>query len=156
MVVEEGGEAHTIKLRQQCYNEQLVQQGKPRLKLWQWKGAVEKKAHRGRIWKVMGNEQLTQGMWKYFTLARAEVRKILADASLENKKVFKASGSRNLFSESFWSKSQEMRILGIDGTRRRQHQKEEALQLVVCCVWRQVRMESAQQDTGGAARCQYQ
>ena len=49
--------AHTISLCRQCYNEQLVQQGKPRLKLWQWKGVVEKRAHRGKIWKVMGSEQ---------------------------------------------------------------------------------------------------
>ena len=43
VVVEEGGEAHTINLRQQCYNEQFVQQGKPRLEMWQWIGVVEKK-----------------------------------------------------------------------------------------------------------------
>ena len=48
MVVEEGGEAHTINLCQQCYNEQLVQQGEPRLIVWQWKGAVEKKASASR------------------------------------------------------------------------------------------------------------
>ena len=46
MVVEEGGEARTINLCQQCYNENLVQQGKQPLKLWQWKGVAEKKAHR--------------------------------------------------------------------------------------------------------------
>ena len=55
MVVEEGGEAHTIKKCQQCYNEKLAQQGKQPLKLWQWRGVVEKKAHRGGIWKAMGN-----------------------------------------------------------------------------------------------------
>ena len=37
MVVEEGGEAHTINPCQQCNNELLVQQGKPRPKLWQRK-----------------------------------------------------------------------------------------------------------------------
>ena len=36
MVVEEGGEAHTTNLCQQCYNEKLAQQGKQPLKLWQW------------------------------------------------------------------------------------------------------------------------
>ena len=61
MVVEEGGAAHTINLCQQCCNEKLVQQGKPRLKLWQWNGVVEKKVHRGRIWNVMGNEQFVRG-----------------------------------------------------------------------------------------------
>ena len=39
VVVEEGGEAHTINLCQRCYNgsykEQMVQQGRPRLKSWQ-------------------------------------------------------------------------------------------------------------------------
>ena len=32
---------------------------------------------------MMGNEQFLRGMWEYFTLARAEVRKTLADASRE-------------------------------------------------------------------------
>ena len=81
MFIEEGGEAHTVNLCQQCYKEQLVQEGKPRLKLWQWKGVVEKKAHRGIILKVMRNEQIIRGLWEYCTLERAEVRKILADAS---------------------------------------------------------------------------
>ena len=53
MVVQEGGEVHTFNLCQQCHKEKLVEQGKPRLKLWHWKGIAEKKAHRGRIWKVM-------------------------------------------------------------------------------------------------------
>ena len=70
MVVEEGGEARTINFCQQCCNEQLVQQGKLRLKVWQWKG-------------VMGFEQFTRGMWEYFTLERTGARKILADASRE-------------------------------------------------------------------------
>ena len=34
MVLEEGGEAHTINLCEQCYSEQFVQQGKPRPKMW--------------------------------------------------------------------------------------------------------------------------
>ena len=46
VVVEEGGEAPTVNLRQQCHNEQMVQQGKPRLNSWQWRAVVEKKAHR--------------------------------------------------------------------------------------------------------------
>ena len=46
----------------------LVQQGKQTPKLWQWKGVVEMKAHRGRLWKVFGSEQYLRGMWKYSTL----------------------------------------------------------------------------------------
>ena len=60
VVVDEGGEVHTINLRQQCYNEQMVQQGKPRLKSWQWRAVAERKVHRGRIWKAMENEQFIQ------------------------------------------------------------------------------------------------
>ena len=54
MVVEEGCEAHTINLCQKRYNEQLVQQGKLRLKLWYWRGVVEK----GASWKA------TEGIWE--------------------------------------------------------------------------------------------
>ena len=57
VVVEEGGEAHTINLCLQCYIEQMVQQGTQPLKLWQWKEVVEKMAHRGRLSKVFGSEQ---------------------------------------------------------------------------------------------------
>ena len=37
IIDEEGGEAHTIILCQQGYNEKLAQQGKQPLKLWQWR-----------------------------------------------------------------------------------------------------------------------
>ena len=47
MVIEEGGEAHTIILRQQCYNEKLAQQGKQPLKLWQWRRVVGNKDMEG-------------------------------------------------------------------------------------------------------------
>ena len=79
----EGGEAHTVNLCQQCYNEKMVQQGKPRLNSWQWRAVVEKKAHRGRMWKIMGSEQCINGMWEYFTLKRAEAMKIREDAARE-------------------------------------------------------------------------
>ena len=70
------------------------------LKLWQWKGVVDKKAHRGMLWKVFGSEQFLRGMWEYFTLER----KIPADAVQENKKESKVSGNRSLFSKKFWNK----------------------------------------------------
>ena len=70
VVVEEGGEAHTVNLCQQCCNEQMVQQGKPRLNSRQWRAVVENKAHRGRIMKIMGGEHIVDGMWEYFTLKK--------------------------------------------------------------------------------------
>ena len=41
---------------------------------------MEKKAHRGKMLKIMGNEQFIRGMCEYFTLRRAEAKKILEDA----------------------------------------------------------------------------
>ena len=61
------------------------------------------------------------------------VRRVIAPASLPALQQFPFGGRH---------------LVGIDGTRTRQEQEEEALQLVVCGMWRQVRMESAQQDTG--------
>ena len=36
------------------------------LKNWQWYAVVEKKAHRGRLWRVLVKDQYIQGMWEYF------------------------------------------------------------------------------------------
>ena len=83
VVVEDGGEARTVNLCQQCCNERRVQQGEPRMNSWQWRAVVEKKAHRGRIWRIMGNEQFTRGMWEYLTLKRAEAKRIRDDAARE-------------------------------------------------------------------------
>ena len=51
-----------MNLCQQCFNERRAQQGEPRLNSWQWRAVVENKAHRGRIWRIMGNEQVTRGV----------------------------------------------------------------------------------------------
>ena len=63
MVIDEGGEAHTINLCQQCYNEKRVHQGKQPLKWKEWKEVVEKKAHRGWLWKIFGSDPFLRGMW---------------------------------------------------------------------------------------------
>ena len=34
--------AHTVNLCQQCFSELILQQGKPRLYSWQWRGSREK------------------------------------------------------------------------------------------------------------------
>ena len=76
VVVDDGVEAHTINLCQQCYNERLTAKGLQPLKSWQWKAVVEKKAHRGRLWTMLGDDQFTQGMWEYFCLERVKVKKV--------------------------------------------------------------------------------
>ena len=232
MVVEEGAEAHTSNL---CHNEQMVQQGTPRLNAWQWRAVVEQRAHRGRMWKIVGKEPFLmdcgstslskmagatkipedparerqegiQGQWQqespfreYLEQVRGHVekgcgaqmmRKIFSQLGEESRK-----GCREKEESSEWTleKIREacekvareevgrlgivQEILrkvrtswggslrqsvereespcrtsarnatvspwrtasgGIDGTRRRQQQDEEALQLVVRGVWRQM------------------
>ena len=44
---------------------------------------MEKKAHRGKMWKIVGIQYAIRGMWEYFTLKRAEAMKILEDAARE-------------------------------------------------------------------------
>ena len=44
---------------------------------------MEKKAHRRRIWSVMGGEHFIRGMWEYFTLKRAVAKRIRDDAARE-------------------------------------------------------------------------
>ena len=66
VVVEDCEEVHTVNLCQQCYNESLTAKGLALLKNWQWKAVVEKKAHHGRLWRMLGEDQYTQGMWGIF------------------------------------------------------------------------------------------
>ena len=83
IVVDDVKESCTVNLCQQCYNEKLTAQGLAPLKSWQWKAVVEKTAHRGRLWRMLGKYQLKQGMSKYFSLARAKVNNFLKDAEKE-------------------------------------------------------------------------
>ena len=43
----------------------------------------EKKAHRGRLWEMLGMYQSLQGMWEYFSFFRAKAKKRLQDAKKE-------------------------------------------------------------------------
>ena len=54
VVIKEGEVSYTANLCQQCYNERLTAKGLAPLKNWQWKAVVEKKAHRGRLWRMLG------------------------------------------------------------------------------------------------------
>ena len=78
-MVEDGKEAHRVNLCQQCYNEKLTAQGLAPLKSWQWKAVVEKKAHRGRLWRMLRK----QGMWEYFSFERVNANKFMKDAEKE-------------------------------------------------------------------------
>ena len=75
VVVDDGKEAYTVNLCQQCHNESLTVKGLALLKNWQWKAVVEKKAHRGRLWRTLGKDQSIQGMCEYFSLERVKAKK---------------------------------------------------------------------------------
>ena len=44
---------------------------------------VELKAHRGKVWKMLGKDQFEQKMWEYFSLDRVKTKKFLEDAKKE-------------------------------------------------------------------------
>ena len=96
VVVQEGEESHTTnvcqkcwndslhdqKKRQKCYNDSLRQKEKT-LTNWQWREFAGQKAHRGRLWKMMGKEQYVREMCEYFRQARARVKKFPEEAEEE-------------------------------------------------------------------------
>ena len=64
VVVDDGEEAHTINLCQQCYNESLVARGDKPLTKWQWYTFVEK------------TEQNIREMWEYCCHERDRVKEV--------------------------------------------------------------------------------
>ena len=56
VVIDEGEEAFTTNVFQQCYNESPVAKGEKQLTRWQWYKLVEKKTHLGGLWKMTGKE----------------------------------------------------------------------------------------------------
>ena len=70
----------SVKLCQQCYNEGLTAQGLAPLKNWQWKAVVEKKAHLGRLCRILKKDQCIQGMWEYLSFGKAKAKRLLGGA----------------------------------------------------------------------------
>ena len=81
MVLDEGDEAYMTNLCQKCFNKHLQAKGEKPLTNVQWREVVEKKAYRGRMWKMMGREPYLRGMWEYFLQERSRVKRFreLAD-----------------------------------------------------------------------------
>ena len=71
---------HTVNLCQQCHNESLTAKSLVPLQNWQWYAIVEKKAHRGRLWRMLGKDQYIKGMWEYFSLERVTAKQFRKDA----------------------------------------------------------------------------
>ena len=86
---DEGEQARTINLCQQCNIESLTAQGQVPLKSWQWKTMVEQKAHGGKLWKMLGKDQFFFFFKRCgnFCLERVKAKKFLEDAKQEKQEV---------------------------------------------------------------------
>ena len=80
-----------------CCNERRVQQGEQPVKAAQWRGKMEQKTSRGKLWVAFGMEQFTRGMWQHFTVKRAWSKAVLADAEKEKQEGTQVSGCSNRF-----------------------------------------------------------
>ena len=83
VVTEEGEESYTTNLCQQGYNKNLIAKGDAPLTKWQWYAVVEKKAHRGRLWRMLGKDQCIRRMWEYCFCERLKAKKFREDAEKE-------------------------------------------------------------------------
>ena len=71
---------------------------------------MEKNAHRGRLWRVLGKDKYIQGVWEYVSCERAKAKKILKDAEKESRKGSKANGNVSLRPKNTWNKEKEVRM----------------------------------------------
>ena len=101
IVVDDVKESYTVNLCQQYYNGRFRAQGQASLKSWQWKAVVEKKAHRGRLWKMLGKDQFTQGMWECVSLERAKAKKFLKDDEKEKQEGEKGQWQQESLAKEF-------------------------------------------------------
>ena len=72
VVLNDGCEAYTTNYCQKCFNKHLQAKGEEPLTNVQWRQVVEKKAYRGRMWKMMEKEPYLRGMWEYFFCERSK------------------------------------------------------------------------------------
>ena len=57
VVMREGEESDTANMCQMCHNDSVKAKGEKTLTNWPWREFPEQKAHRGRLWRMMGKEQ---------------------------------------------------------------------------------------------------
>ena len=108
VVVLEGDEAYTTNLCQKCFNEHLQANGEKPLSNVQSRQVAEKKAHRGRMWKMIGKEPFLIGMWKHFLQERSRAKR-------------------------FRELAEEEKQAGIQGQWQQESPAREYLEQVKCC-----------------------
>ena len=83
VVIQEGEESNTTNFLPEML--QRFSEGKRRNTLtnWQWRQFAGQKAHRGRLWKMMGKEQYVRGMWEHLCQERENVKRFREQAAEE-------------------------------------------------------------------------
>ena len=74
-MVNEGDEACTTNLCQMCFNKHLQAKEEEPLANVKWRQVVEKKAYRGRMWKMIGKEPYLRGMWEHCLQQRSRAKR---------------------------------------------------------------------------------
>ena len=58
---------------------------------------MEKKAYRGRMWRMVGKEPYVRGMWEHFQAERQKAKKFMKEAEKEKQEGIK--GTRSVAAE---------------------------------------------------------
>ena len=66
-----------------CVSTHLQAEGGEPLTNVKWRQVVEKKAYRGRMWKMMGKELYLRGMWEHLSCERSKAKKFRQPADVE-------------------------------------------------------------------------
>ena len=110
-MIQEGEESYTTNLWQQRYNKILLAGGDEPLTTWQWYEVVEKKEHRGRLWRMLEKDQYIREMWEYYSCERSKVKKFREDAEKGKQEGHKANGSANRWPSKPWNKRSAVKTL---------------------------------------------
>ena len=105
VVVNGGDEAYTTNLCQKCFYKHLQAKGEESLTSVKWRQVVEKKACRGRMWKMwkmIGKEPYLRGMWKHFSSERSKTKKFRQLAAEEKQAGIQGQWQQESPARGFW------------------------------------------------------
>ena len=104
VVLNVGDEAYTTNLCQKCFHKHLQAKRKKPLTNIQWREVVEKKAYRGRMWKMMGKNHMCVGCGNISPVKDRRRRSFDSWLTKRSRQKYKVNGSRNRQQENTWSK----------------------------------------------------
>ena len=103
VVLDEGDEACTTNLCQKCFNEHLQAKGETSLSNVQWRQVVQKKAYRGRKWK-MRKDRICVECGSICLMNDRRRRSFDSWLTKKSRQKYKVSGSRNRQPKNTWNK----------------------------------------------------